>query len=245
MTPPPRLPIAPRGEQRCPMTETAASLRELAEQSNAWPFEEARKIVARLKKQAEGRGHLRDRLRSVRPAAHRHLRRGRAHHHGAPRLPRAHRRQGQDPADRVLRRHGRPAQGAGQHAEQGDAGAASRQAADARCPIRSARIRASASTTMRGCAPSSITSASTTSSCRRPTATSPAVSTTRCCKVLARFDKVMAIMLPSLREERAQTYSPFLPIDPAHRHRAAGAGRSRTTPRPARSPTRIRTPASR
>ena len=33
-------------------------------------------------------------------------------------------------------------------------------------------------------------------------------------KLLARFDKVMAIMLPSLREERASTYSPFLPIDP-------------------------------
>jgi lysyl-tRNA synthetase, class I len=33
-------------------------------------------------------------------------------------------------------------------------------------------------------------------------------------KVLARFDEVMAIMLPSLREERAATYSPFLPIDP-------------------------------
>jgi lysyl-tRNA synthetase class 1 len=32
-------------------------------------------------------------------------------------------------------------------------------------------------------------------------------------KVLERFDEVMAIMLPSLREERAQTYSPFLPID--------------------------------
>src|SRR6188768_191801 len=32
------------------VTETAASLRELAEQSNAWPFEEARKIVTRLKK---------------------------------------------------------------------------------------------------------------------------------------------------------------------------------------------------
>jgi lysyl-tRNA synthetase class 1 len=32
------------------VTETAASLRELAEQSNAWPFEEARKIVARLKR---------------------------------------------------------------------------------------------------------------------------------------------------------------------------------------------------
>jgi lysyl-tRNA synthetase, class I len=33
-------------------------------------------------------------------------------------------------------------------------------------------------------------------------------------QVLANFDKVMAIMLPSLREERAQTYSPFLPICP-------------------------------
>jgi lysyl-tRNA synthetase class 1 len=33
-------------------------------------------------------------------------------------------------------------------------------------------------------------------------------------KVLERFDAVMEIMLPSLREERAQTYSPFLPISP-------------------------------
>jgi len=32
--------------------------------------------------------------------------------------------------------------------------------------------------------------------------------------VLARLDKVMAIMLPSLREERAASYSPFLPICP-------------------------------
>src|SRR6476660_6173767 len=32
-------------------------------------------------------------------------------------------------------------------------------------------------------------------------------------KVLVHFDQVMAIMLPSLREERAATYSPFLPID--------------------------------
>ncbi len=32
------------------VAEAAASLRELAENSNAWPFEEARKIVARLKK---------------------------------------------------------------------------------------------------------------------------------------------------------------------------------------------------
>ena len=33
-------------------------------------------------------------------------------------------------------------------------------------------------------------------------------------RVLARFDEVMQIMLPSLREERAQSYSPFLPISP-------------------------------
>jgi lysyl-tRNA synthetase class 1 len=31
-------------------------------------------------------------------------------------------------------------------------------------------------------------------------------------RVLERFDEVMAIMLPSLREERAATYSPFLPL---------------------------------
>jgi lysyl-tRNA synthetase, class I len=33
-------------------------------------------------------------------------------------------------------------------------------------------------------------------------------------RVLERFEAVMKIMLPSLREERAQTYSPFLPISP-------------------------------
>jgi lysyl-tRNA synthetase, class I len=33
-------------------------------------------------------------------------------------------------------------------------------------------------------------------------------------RVLERFEAVMNIMLPSLREERAQTYSPFLPISP-------------------------------
>ena len=33
--------------------------------------------------------------------------------------------------------------------------------------------------------------------------------------VLERYDAVMAIMLPSLREERQQTYSPFLPLHPA------------------------------
>ena len=58
--------------------------------------------------------------------------------------------------------------------------------------------------------------------------------------VLERFDAVMSIMLPSLREERAQTYSPFLPI----RRAPASCCRCRSssmTPGPAPSPTRIRT----
>jgi lysyl-tRNA synthetase class 1 len=33
-------------------------------------------------------------------------------------------------------------------------------------------------------------------------------------RVLELYDQVMAIMLPSLREERSQTYSPFLPLHP-------------------------------
>src|SRR6202521_4622270 len=36
-------------------------------------------------------------------------------------------------------------------------------------------------------------------------------------KVLERFDAVMNIMLPSLREERAESYSPFLSISPRTR----------------------------
>jgi lysyl-tRNA synthetase class 1 len=33
-------------------------------------------------------------------------------------------------------------------------------------------------------------------------------------RVLEKYDEIMAVMLPSLREERAATYSPFLPISP-------------------------------
>jgi len=36
-------------------------------------------------------------------------------------------------------------------------------------------------------------------------------------RMLARYDEVMAIMLPTFREERAATYSPFLPIHPVTR----------------------------
>ncbi len=34
-------------------------------------------------------------------------------------------------------------------------------------------------------------------------------------RVLERYDEVMAIMLPTLREERRKTYSPFLPVSPS------------------------------
>jgi len=44
-------------------------------------------------------------------------------------------------------------------------------------------------------------------------------------KRLAPFEEVMEVMLPSLREERAQTYSPFLPIDEKNRDRSCSAGR--------------------
>ncbi len=37
-------------------------------------------------------------------------------------------------------------------------------------------------------------------------------------KVLAKFDEIMEIMLPSLREERQQTYSPILPVSPRTGH---------------------------
>src|SRR5690606_24626499 len=37
-------------------------------------------------------------------------------------------------------------------------------------------------------------------------------------RVLECYDEVMAIMLPSLREERQQSYSPFLPISPRTGH---------------------------
>ena len=114
-----------------------------ASEARAWPFEEARRLIARLDKLEGGGGqdrHLRDRLRAVGAAAHRHLRRGRAHEHGAPRLRGADRGQAQDAAHLLLRRHGRPAQGARQRAEPGDAARRTRQAADQRArPVRQVR----------------------------------------------------------------------------------------------------------
>ena len=71
---------------------------------------------------------------------------------------------------------------------------------------------------MRGFAPSSTNSASTTNS---PSATDYYTSgrfDQALLHMLAHYEAVMAIMLPTFREERAATYSPFLPIHPQTGH---------------------------
>ena len=145
----------PRPESMMSLTETAASLRELAEQSNAWPFEEARKIVARLKKQPKdevifetgygpsGLPHIGTFGEVARTTMVRHAFRVLTDDKVKTRLIAF-----SDDMDGLRKVPDNVP-------EQGDAGAASRQAADRRCRTRSARIRRSARTTMRGCAPSS------------------------------------------------------------------------------------------
>ncbi len=195
------------------LTSEVAELRALAEQCNAWPFEEARKIVARLKRHPKdevifetgygpsGLPHIGTFGEVARTTMVRHAFRTLTEDKiktrliafsddmdGLRKVP------DNIPNKELVGQHlGKPL---------------------TRCPIPSAPIRASAPTTMRGCAPSSTPSASITNFSPRRSATRPGVSMLRCCTVLARYDEVMAIMLPSLRAERAQSYSPFLPISP-------------------------------
>jgi len=88
--------------------ETAASLRELAEQSNAWPFEEARKDRRAPEEEPKPEVIFENRLRPLGPAAYRHPS---ARWPAPPWLRHAFRvltdDKIQDPADRLLRRHGR------------------------------------------------------------------------------------------------------------------------------------------
>ena len=196
--------------------------------------------------EAEGRGDLRDRLWPLGPAAYRHVRRGRAHHHGAPRVPRAHRRQGEDAADRLLRRHGRPAQGAGQRAEQGHAGGASRQAADAgagpvlervsvvRRAQQCAAARLPRPVRLRLRVPV-VDRLLQVRPLRRDAAAVPAA--------LRRRDEDHAAV--AARGARAILFA--VPADPSEdRHRDAGAGSSRMPPRaPSRGAIRTRASASR
>jgi lysyl-tRNA synthetase class 1 len=191
----------------------SAAPRELAEQSNAWPFEEARKIVARLKRRPKdevifetgygpsGLPHIGTFGEVARTTMVRHAFRVLTDDRiktrliafsddmdGLRKVPE------NVPNKELLERHlGKPLTEVpdpfGTHASFGE--------------HNNARLRAfldqfgfdyefMSSTT-----------------CYRAGRFDAALLT-----VLERFDAVMEIMLPSLREERAQTYSPFLPISP-------------------------------
>jgi lysyl-tRNA synthetase class 1 len=195
------------------VAETAASLRELAEQSHAWPFEEARKIVTRLKKHRKdevifetgygpsGLPHIGTFGEVARTTMVRHAFRVLTDDKiktrliafsddmdGLRKVP------DNVPNKDMLESHlGKPLTKVpdpfGTHASFGE--------------HNNARLRAFLDHF--GFQYEFMSSTECYTSGRFDSAL---------LKVLERFDKVMAIMLPSLREERAQTYSPFLPIDP-------------------------------
>jgi lysyl-tRNA synthetase class 1 len=195
------------------MEATAASLRELAEQSNAWPFEEARKIVARLKRRPKdevvfetgygpsGLPHIGTFAEVARTTMVRHAYRVLTGDKVRTRLVAfsddmdGFRRVPDNvPNSEMLKQHlGKPLTKVpdpfGTHPSFGE--------------HNNARLRAFLD--QFGFDYEFLSS----TACY----TSGHFDATLL-RVLERFDEVMAIMLPSLREERAQTYSPFLPIDP-------------------------------
>ena len=195
------------------MSETAASLRQLAEQSGAWPFEEARKIVARLKKLPKeevifetgygpsGLPHIGTFGEVARTTMVRHALRVLTDDQVKTRLiafsddmDGLRKVPDNVPNKEMLEKHlGKPLTKVpdpfGTHASFGE--------------HNNARLRAFLDHF--GFDYEFLSSTDCYKSGRFDATL---------LKVLGRFDKVMAIMLPSLREERAATYSPFLPIDP-------------------------------
>jgi lysyl-tRNA synthetase class 1 len=195
------------------VTETAASLLEVAEQSNAWPFEEARKIVARIKRQPKdevifetgygpsGLPHLGTFGEVARTTMVRHGFRVLTDDKiktrliafsddmdGLRKVP------DNVPNKELLQKHlGKPLTKVpdpfGTHPSFGE--------------HNNARLRAFLDTFK---FEYEFLSSTQCYSSGRFDAT--------LMRVLEKFDEVMGVMLPSLREERAQTYSPFLPIDP-------------------------------
>jgi lysyl-tRNA synthetase, class I len=193
--------------------ENAASLRELAEQSSAWPFEEARKIVARLKKKPKdevifetgygpsGLPHIGTFGEVARTTMVRHAFRVLTDDaiktrliafsddmDGLRKVP------DNVPNREMLERHlGKPLTRVpdpfGTHESFG--------------AHNNARLRAFLDAF--GFEYEFLSSTECYASGRFDATL---------LKVLARIDEVMAIMLPSLREERAATYSPFLPLCP-------------------------------
>jgi len=195
------------------VTDTAASLRELAEQSNAWPFEEARKIVARLKKKPKdevifetgygpsGLPHIGTFGEVARTTMVRHAFRVLTDDKVRTRLiafsddmDGLRKVPDNVPNKEMLAEDlGKPLTRVrdpfGTHPSFGE--------------HNNARLRAFLDHF--GFDYEFLSSTQCYTSGRFDDAL---------LTLLARFDKVMAIMLPSLREERASTYSPFLPIDP-------------------------------
>ena len=195
------------------VTETAASLRELAEQSNAWPFDEARKIVARLKRKPKdevifetgygpsGLPHIGTFGEVARTTMVRHAFRVLTDDKIRTRLIAF-----SDDMDGLRKV---PDNVPNKEMLAQDLGKPLTQVRD---PFdthpsfgehNNARLRAFLDHF--GFEYEFLSSTDCYKSGRFDEALS---------KVLANFERVMAIMLPSLREERAQTYSPFLPIDP-------------------------------
>jgi lysyl-tRNA synthetase class 1 len=194
------------------VTDTAASLRELAEQSNAWPFEEARKIVARLKKKPKdevifetgygpsGLPHIGTFGEVARTTMVRHAFRVLTDDRIGTRLiafsddmDGLRKVPDNVPNKEMLAQHlGKPLTRVpdpfGTHPSFGE--------------HNNARLRAFLDTF--GFEYEFYSSTECYKSGRFDATL---------LKLLENFDAVMNIMLPSLREERAQTYSPFLPID--------------------------------
>src|SRR3954466_12447410 len=199
------------------VAENAAPLRELAEQSNAWPFEEARKIVARLKKKPKdevifetgygpsGLPHIGTFGEVARTTMVRHAFRVLTDDKiktrliafsddmdGLRKVP------DNVPNKEMLAQHlGKPLTKVpdpfGTHASFGE--------------HNNARLRA-----FLDAFGFDYEFASSTDYYRSGRFDAALL------KVLERYDEVMTIMLPSLREERQQSYSPFLPLHPRSGH---------------------------
>jgi len=194
-------------------TQASASLREIAEQSNAWPFEEARKIVARLKRKPKdevifetgygpsGLPHIGTFGEVARTTMVRHAFRVLTDDKiktrliafsddmdGLRKVP------DNVPNKDMLAQHlGKPLTKVpdpfGTHPSFGE--------------HNNARLRAFLDAFGFDYEFMSSTACYTSGRFDQALLT-----------VLERFDQVMEIMLPSLREERAQSYSPFLPVSP-------------------------------
>ena len=197
------------------LAASPGDLRALAEQSNAWPFEQAKAIVARLKKKPKdevlfstgygpsGLPHIGTFGEVARTTMVRHAFRVLTEDRirtrliafsddmdGLRKVP------DNVPNKEMLASHlGKPL------------------TPDSRSVL-ATNIRRSAPTTMRGCARFSTPSTSTTSSPARPITTRRASSTPRCCACWSASTRSWRSCCRRLREERAATYSPFLPICP-------------------------------